>query len=321
MRLHVAERPLRRHHGRPGDRREVLHRLRRIVRVEDEEIVESRDDGIDRRNALAEGLLLIALGLRRAFVARRLEGHEHAAVRDRAGPPGPTASRRTVPSRWSRAASRRDCATRTCRSASAAPSCRARRDDRTAPLCWRQFSPFCGRGPPSPIPSTGCSSSLNDSVPSSANTISCTNWPAAFLTTSVSGLRPDLDVELADSPLQRASDFTHAQRRRRIRALGDRRVFWKVVLEAERPQRHADALVARDADIELRGLPGGGNLLRRRCPVRGQHEREQRQADREVSDEAHMRRSVAHVPDRAAYEVIRSARCSPSRRACDRESQ
>ena len=90
VRLHVAERPLRRHDGRPGDRREVLQRRRRVVRVEDEEVVEPGHDPVDRRNSLAERLLLVPLGLRRALVAGRLPRQEHAALRRRADRPAPT---------------------------------------------------------------------------------------------------------------------------------------------------------------------------------------------------------------------------------------
>ncbi len=81
-------------------------------------------------------------------------------------------------------------------------------------------------------------------------------------------IRPHLDGEAADLPLLRASDLTQAQRRRRVLSLGQRRVVGKVVLEADGLERDADALVARDADVELRGLSGRGDLLCRRGPAR-----------------------------------------------------
>ena len=51
----------------------------------------------------------------------------------------------------------------------------------------RHRLPGAGRGPPSPIPRTGCPSRPNDRLPSGSNTSVCTGWPAAFVTTTVRG--------------------------------------------------------------------------------------------------------------------------------------
>ena len=80
VRLHVAERPPRRHRRGPGDRREVLQRLRRLGGVEDEDVVQPRDDGVRRRQALCQRLLLVALVLRHAFGVAGFPRHEDAAV-------------------------------------------------------------------------------------------------------------------------------------------------------------------------------------------------------------------------------------------------
>ena len=52
MRLHVAQRPLGRHDGRPADDGDVLHELGRLVGVEDEQVVGAGHDALDRRPAL-----------------------------------------------------------------------------------------------------------------------------------------------------------------------------------------------------------------------------------------------------------------------------
>ena len=64
-------------------------------------------------------------------------------------------------------------------------SSRPRRSNWTTWL--RQGLPGAGRGPPSPIPRTGCPSRPNDRLPSGSNTSVCTGWPAALVTTTVSG--------------------------------------------------------------------------------------------------------------------------------------
>ena len=144
---------------------------------------------VDRRQALAERSAAgCARSAARVRVAGRLATAGTRRGRRRADRPAPTASRRTGPSRRCRAASRpglREPYMSLCQRGSIVSSA-PRRSNCTG--CSRQFSPFCGRGPPSPIPSTGCSSSLNDRLPSSSKTISCTAWPLAFVTTTVSGL-------------------------------------------------------------------------------------------------------------------------------------
>ena len=55
VRLHVAERPLGRHHGAAGDLRDVVHERGRIVRVEHEHVVRAGDEAVLRRAALHLG--------------------------------------------------------------------------------------------------------------------------------------------------------------------------------------------------------------------------------------------------------------------------
>ena len=155
VRLHVTERPLRRHRRRSGDRGKVLERFERIAGVEHEEVEQARHDLVDRRPALHRVLLLVALRLRTGVGRPAAATVERRRASRRGDRPAPRATRRTGPSRRCRTASRRDCVSRTCRSASAAPSCRACRADRTARAADATACPASGRGPPSPRPSTG----------------------------------------------------------------------------------------------------------------------------------------------------------------------
>ncbi len=264
---------------------------------------------IDRRDALAEGLLLIALGLRRVLLARRLEGQEHAAGRVAQIDLPPRRRDEHPPA--ARPEEHRD---RIARSVHVALPARFHGVERAAAV-----ELHCLLAPVLPFlrPRSAFAEAehrmlvelerqrtvvgehdflyqLAGGVPDDERQRTPRQGSGQAPRQGSGQARPHFDVELADFPVQGTRDLTHAQRRRRIRARGERRVLWKVGCEGERPQRHADARVARHADIELRGLPGGGNLLCRRCPVRGQREGEQRQTDRDTSGGAHMRRSVAH---------------------------
>ena len=80
MGLHVAERPFRRHHRRSGDRRIVFHELRWLVAIEDEDVIETRDDLVDRRKSFSLTQSLIAFVLRNVVVCSWLPGNEPAAI-------------------------------------------------------------------------------------------------------------------------------------------------------------------------------------------------------------------------------------------------
>ena len=144
------------------------------------------------------GLLLVPLVLRRVLAAGRLPRQEHAALRCRADRPAPTASRRTGPSLPCRPASPRDCASRTRRSASAAPSCRAAAAveldrllaPRLALLAAAARLRPCRAPADRRAGTTGCRRSRRR-VPAPAA-------PAAFLTTSVSGFGRTSTSRLAD---------------------------------------------------------------------------------------------------------------------------
>ena len=80
MRLHVAERPARGHGRGAGDDGEVPHGLGRLVRVEDEQVEEARNDRAHGMDALAGVEALVLPGLRDVTAARRPVGNEQAAI-------------------------------------------------------------------------------------------------------------------------------------------------------------------------------------------------------------------------------------------------
>ena len=130
-------------------------RVGRVVRVEDEDVVEPGRRSVRRRQALASVLLLVALGLRHALGAAGLPRHEHAAV---------AASRRSTCTHGvgdeqppaARAEQHRDRVARAVHVALPARLHRVERPRRSnCTGCSRHGVPCSGRGPPSPMPSTG----------------------------------------------------------------------------------------------------------------------------------------------------------------------
>ena len=74
---------------------------------------------------------------------------------------------------------------------------------------------------------------------------------------------PDVDRERADLPPHRPRDLAQRERRRRILAIHDGGIDGKLLLEADRLQRDANASLAGGSHVELCGLTGRGDRLRR----------------------------------------------------------
>ena len=97
-------------------------------------------------------------------------------------------------------------------------------------------------------------------------------------------IRPHVDRERADLLLHRPRDLAQRQRRRRVRARRDRGIDGKVLLEADRLQRDANASLAGGSHVELRRLAGRGDGLRVRA-CRAERGDEQ---DREALERTHV---------------------------------
>ena len=112
------------------------------------------------------------------------------------------------------------------------------------------------------MPSTGCSSSLNESVPSFSKTISWTRAPARFVMRSVSGLGRT-STESAPTVLRTGRVTARSESAGDAYAAShDRRIDGERVLEADRLQRDAKASLAGGPHVELRRLASGGDGLR-----------------------------------------------------------
>ena len=262
VRLHVAQRPFRRHHRGPGDRREILHRHDRIARVEDEHVVETWDDGVDRRQALAQRLLLVALVLRYLIGGRGLPRREGAAVlvlqidldpwrRHEQSPPGGAEEHRhrvaraihvRLPARFHRV--------------ELAAAIELRRILAPRPALARPWSAFTHA-------EDGMFVELERQVPLLLERKLLDDLAAGVLHRHRQRIRPNLHRKSVDGPLHRLRKFANTDRRRRVRPIEYRWRGGKVLFERQRFQRHAKGPVAGGANVELRRLARRGDLRRR----------------------------------------------------------
>ena len=257
MRLHVAERPSRRHRRASGDRREVVERVGGLGGVEDEDVVETRDVLIRRRQSLAGVLLLVPLVLRRRWPAaatgRNFRGSAslrstctHGVATNRPQPEVPNST----------AAGLRDPYMSACHRGSIVSSA-PRRSNCTG--CSRQFVPCTGRGPPSPIPSTGPSPTSNDKGPSGSKRSVLDRAAGGVAHGDAKRRGPldcardwlDGDAEAPDGMLDSSRQRPQADGRPRP---GSIRHGWRareVPLECDRLERHAQAVRASRPDVQL----------------------------------------------------------------------
>ena len=140
------------------------------------------------------------------------------------------------------------------------------RGDRTAPAARATAS----RGPAAdrlrPCRAPGCSSSLNDSVPSSLEDELLNQGAGMVGDAQRQGTGPHLDREGADLLAHRLRDQSQRERRSRVPASDDRGIDRELVAEAQRLQRDANTALAGGADVELGRLPGSGDGLRIDAP-------------------------------------------------------
>ena len=214
--------------------------------------------------------------------AGRHERQERCRAPRRADRRAPTAWRRTGPSPTCRTAPPPDCAIRTCRPASAAPSCRARRADRTAPAVRATACPALAADRLRPgraradrrARTTTCRRSRTRSPESRVRRRSSRRASSDSASARRGGRRS------CAAPAARAS---RRHRRRRIGALDDRGMRRERGLEGQRLERDAQGAVARGANVNLRRLTGCRDLLRAR---RRRRQREH-QESRRCSNECH----------------------------------
>ena len=226
---------------------------RGIVRVEDEEVVESRDHLIDRWNPLPQRLLLVPLGLRGTLLSGRLERDEDAAVAlskidlyprsgdEQAPAPGTEEHRHGV-----------------ARSVHVALPARLHRVERAAAI---ELNRLLAPRPVLLRPRTSLAHSqhrvlieregqravlLKDELLHERS--------AGALDGDPQGLRRDLDAEAPDSPPNRFLQLSHADSGRRIRLVDDGGMSGKFAGEGERLERDAKAVFAGGSNVELRGL-------------------------------------------------------------------
>jgi hypothetical protein len=261
VRLHVAERPQRRHCGGPGDRGEVLHRLLRIVGIEDEDVVETWNDGVRRRQSFCQALLLVAFGLRRQVGCRGFPrqvdaalgiakvdlppwgGDEHApaarAEHHGARVAGPVHVR--LPSRLHRV------------QLSAAIELHGLLPPRRPLLRPRTSFAHAEHRVLIEFERHRAVRFEHDSLD---------QLTGALRDRHRQRVRPHVDRQRADLLQHRALDLAQPQRRCRVRPHGDGGINGEIFLEGERFQRDADAVLPRDAHVELRRLARRRDALR-----------------------------------------------------------
>ena len=296
MRLHVAERPARRHHRRAGDRGEVLERAPRIAGVEDEDVGRSR--ARSRRSAAgpcrapAAGCARSAARSRSAVgrhgsstprLPSRISTWTHGAATNRPQPRVPSII----------ATGLRDPYMSLCQRGSIV-SRLPRRSNWTGSS--RQLRPFCGRGPPSPMPEHRLLVERERHVAVVGEADLLHQRAVGIADRDGQRLRRHRHLERSDLAPHRLRQRTYGDPRRRITAIDERRVGRQRLLHVERLERDAKAVIAGDPDVELRRLAGGHDRLRvQRGGKAGGEERSEGQ----VSEVVHRWRNLARITNGA----------------------
>ena len=261
MRLHVAERPARGHGRGAGDDGEVPHGLRRLVRVEDEQVVQARNDRADGMDALA-GVLALVLpvcgtspplggfqGMNRPRSSRRRSTCTQGVATKRPHPPVPS----------SMAAGLRD------PYMSALPP-RLHRVQLAAPVELDRVAPpwasGCRQRPALTHP--------EDRLPVEAERQVAVRLEHERLHGLAGRVRDDhrervrahVHPQSPDLGRGGSGDIPEAQRGSGVRPFGHRGREGKVPRKPDGLERDTDAVLAGGANVQLRGLAGGRDRLR-----------------------------------------------------------
>ena len=189
--------------------------------VEDEHVVETGDVLIRRRQALAGVLLLVPLGLRAGGRRLRPAGTCPRAASVRSTCTHGVATKRPQPDvPNSTAAGLRDPYMSACHRGSIVSSA-PRRSNCTG--CSRHGVPRAGRGPPSPMPSTGTVADVERQRTVRFEAQRLDHAAAGVAHGDAQRRRLDDDAEASDGTLDSAGERPQADRRRRPRSIGHRR--------------------------------------------------------------------------------------------------